>query len=117
MPNEKITTKKVEPKKKVTKEVATKSVSAKKTKARVIKEAKPEQCFWVNNGPICKTHADLKKALNAMTKEQYAYHTKGGRNDFANWLTDVMGHHDCAARLKKSRTQAGAVKALEGCAC
>ncbi|MBI1975729.1 MAG: hypothetical protein HYS59_01870 [Candidatus Vogelbacteria bacterium] len=46
-------------------------------------------CFWVNNGPVVCTLIDLRDAMQRMSDEQYLHHTSG-RNDFANWVRDVL---------------------------
>lgn len=79
--------------------------------AKKIKEAPPEQCFWVNNGPICKNPKELKEAIQTMSEDQYAYHTQQG-NDFANWMKDVMGDRACAEKLLKAKTKGGAARAF-----
>lgn len=78
-------------------------------------EARGDQCFWVNNGPVVKNIEELKKALRDMGKEQYAHHTTHGGNDFANWVENILSCTPCALALRKSKTKAGAIKALSVC--
>jgi hypothetical protein len=71
------------------------------------------QCFWVYNGPVVDSLPHLIDALQAMTKEQYEYHATGEHNDFATWVRDVFGCDECAAKLERVRSKAGAIQALK----
>jgi hypothetical protein len=71
------------------------------------------QCFWVYNGPVVDSLPHLIDALKAMTKEQYDYHAMGEHNDFATWVRDVFGCDECAAKLERVRSKAGAIQALK----
>lgn len=78
-------------------------------------ESLPEESFWVNNGPVCCSIAELREAIKEMSDEQYAYHTRRDGNDFARWLSESLGHHECAQKLSRAKTRAGAVRALASC--
>lgn len=78
--------------------------------------APPDQCFWVNEGPVVKDVAELRQALREMTEEQFRYHAMDrGVNDFAKWMDEVLGHCMCAAKVAKAKTRESAVRALATC--
>jgi len=67
-----------------------------------------EKHFWCHDGKLVKNLAELEKALNNMSDETFHYHSSEGRNDFSNWIRDVVGDEKLANDLTKagSRTQA-----------
>ncbi len=98
----------------VAKTVAIKTPKPSGSKKTVKREAVGYECFWVNNGPICKTVPELKAAFLQMSDAQFTHHTKNG-NDFAAWLENTMGHSVCAAKVRKVKTRVGAARALSVC--
>ena len=86
--------------------------SAQKTSPRR-KEAPSDKCFWINHGPIVKNLKELAGALRTMSDEQFDYHTKRAGNDFAKWVSEVLGERACATMLARSKTRSSAMKALE----
>ena len=133
MPAKKTTKKKVA--KKPVKKVVRKAVAKKKAPAKkrvrkaVAKKTTKKSCgckttctteeaFWVNNGPVLHSLQDLLSALHDMTDEQFEYHTKQGRNDFANWIKECLCDGACATSVKRVRTRVGAVRVLSNkCSC
>lgn len=127
----KVAAKKTVAKKVTTKKKSTKAVVAKKAPAKRKVTAKkkmthkcscktcsqPEEAFWVNEGPVINTLADLKKAINNMTEAQFAYHTKRDGNDFARWIRDCLSDTTRAVRVEKAKTRAGTVRALTATCC
>jgi hypothetical protein len=82
--------------------------------APVLAQAPPDKCFWVNYGPILKDLRDLRDALNGgMSDIQFAHHVGAGKNDFAAWVEQVLGDAACAAALRKARTPAAALRAVD----
>jgi hypothetical protein len=81
-----------------------KKAPAKKKKSALA----PELCFWVYEGPVVDSLPNLLLALEAMTEEQFAYHTTRSGNDFARWVREVLLCEACADELEKveSRTEA-----------
>ena len=86
---------------------------ARRARRRLI-EAPPEQCFWVNFGPVLKNLRELRDALTAgMSDAQFAHHVGAGRNDFAAWVEGVLHEPQCARALRRARTRAAAGRAVE----
>ena len=76
--------------------------------------APPEKCFWVHYGPVLKDLRELRDALaGQMSEAQFAYHVQAERNDFANWVAQVLEEPACARALRLTRTVAGALGAVE----
>jgi hypothetical protein len=110
--------KKVAPQRVATKKVA-KSTQDKSLSAPCCTlVCKPEEAFWINEGPVLLSIVDLKNALRTISDAQFAYHTKRSGNDFATWIRDCFGNDACADKLKKATTRTMAVRVLEAdCSC
>lgn len=100
-----------------TKKAPTKKITRKKTavKKKAVRQGKkrltraaPEQCFWVNAGPVLRDLRELEEALRVMSNEQFAYHTAEG-NHFAQWVESVLLDAVCAQALMRAKTRKGAV--------
>lgn len=83
-----------------------------KEKLRLI-NAENELCFWINNGPILKNLNDLKNALLKMSEGSFKYHVNKEKNDFANWVKNVLKDSVLADKLAKTKTLKSAAKAVE----
>ena len=100
------TTKKAAPKK----SVAAKKTTAKKTSKkatptlRSLVYASNHQSFWVSNGLIQNSLVALSEALKQMEKEVFQHHVSKDKNDFADWVYDVLGDSSCATDLRKAKT-------------
>ena len=80
---------------------------------KYLSDAAPEQCFWVNNGPVVKDLRELHDAFWSMTADQFAHHIRDGRNDFANWIADILSDNATAAKLKKAKTKEAAAEVIK----
>ena len=76
---------------------------------RFLSNAAPEQCFWVNNGPILKNLEELANALPEMSDDTFMHHANNEKNDFSNWVKDIIGDQKLANELLSSRTRYSAL--------
>ena len=72
----------------------------------------PDRAFWAVDGHIVHNLVELKQALDSMMSETYAYHANRDKNDFAKWVSDVLGEKTLAEKLSKSKTRGGAYKVV-----
>ena len=79
---------------------------------KCLSDAAPEQCFWVNNGPILKNLEEFANALPAMSDEVFQHHVNKDKNDFSNWIKDIIGDQKLANDLTSSKNKDSAVKKL-----
>ncbi len=87
----------------------------KKTKKELI-ESLPQNCFWVNNGPILSDLKELHLAMKGeITADQFNHHVSKGRNDFAAWVAGVLGDKKCANALNRAKKQDTAMRVLGDC--
>ncbi len=90
------------------------SAKRRSTRARAAVNAPPDKYFWVNFGPVLKNLLELRNALaDGMNDEQFAHHVNAQRNDFANWVEDVLGNAKCARALRKSGSRSAALRAVQ----
>ena len=69
-----------------------------------------EKIFWSHDGQIFRNLKELAQGLNNMNDETYMYHVNGNRNDFTNWIRDVVGDQEMANDLEKTLTRSDASK-------
>lgn len=63
----------------------------------------PDQyVFWCHDGRVLHSICELKDALERMSDETYAYHASNEKNDFGNWVKDIIGDEKLARDLVKS---------------
>jgi hypothetical protein len=59
-----------------------------------------QHAFWFNNGFIARSLRDLVSGLESCSPETFSYHVNEQKNDFANWVNDIVGDPVLAKRLK-----------------
>ena len=80
---------------------------------RILRDANPEQCFWVNNGPVLKNLDELSRALAEINKDAFKHHVNKEKNDFSSWVRDILGDQKLAediAKIKSKNAIAAKVK-------
>jgi alpha-amylase/alpha-mannosidase (GH57 family) len=76
-----------------------------------LKDVPGDKVFWVIDGSILKNLNELAVALRKMKNETFKYHVNSEKNDFYNWVKDVIEDHELAGQLKeiKNRLKAASV--------
>ncbi|MBI2832636.1 MAG: hypothetical protein HYX79_10315 [Chloroflexi bacterium] len=77
--------------------------------AKLLSDTPQEYVFWCNDGRILKNLNDLGQALAGMTDETFSFHSNVEKNDFANWVRDIIGDSKLTTALQRAsedRTQA-----------
>ena len=75
--------------------------------------AEGDNRFWVHDGPVLGDIGDLNRALKEMSDEQYSYHVNGEKNDFANWVGQVLQDPHCAEDLQHAKSRHAAQHVVE----
>ena len=70
----------------------------------------PEHCFWCCDGQIIKNLLDFDVVLKKMSSATYKYHANLEKNDFSQWIEEVIGDKVLANNLRKSKSKANAMK-------
>ena len=79
---------------------------------KYLSDAPPEQCFWVNNGPILKNVEELANALPELNDEAFHHHVNNEKNDFSSWIKDTIGDQKLANDLLSSKSKDSALKKI-----
>ncbi|GEM_PF-861699 len=58
-----------------------------------------EYVFWCHDGTVFHDMKELAEYLRTMSDETFAYHCNAEKNDFTNWVRDVMGDRKLAEDL------------------
>lgn len=95
---------------------STKTVQAKKTSAkkstkkvastgtkRTLVCASGEQCFWTTDGAIISNLVELERTLGTMAEDVFMHHANRERNDFANWITDILHDSELAESFRSAK--------------
>lgn len=69
--------------------------------------------FWCHDGKVFKNLYELRDGLRNMSEETYRYHVNQEKNDFSNWVRDVIRDEKLAKDLKKAKNKEDAAKIVE----
>lgn len=95
-------------KQKITKKVAKKArkqtvKKSGKTKKMALVCASPDQCFWTTDGRILSNLVELRDLLSSVADEVFEYHVNNDKNDFAEWVGNVLQDQALAKSLRKAK--------------
>jgi hypothetical protein len=79
-----------------------KQVKAKKQPDKRLKKVPTEYVFWCRDGKVFTDLAELAEGLAAMSDETFAYHSNAEKQDFSNWIRDIIGDELLAAYLAQA---------------
>jgi hypothetical protein len=71
-----------------------------------------EKRFWCCDGRVLGNLFELEEALKEISQDTFRYHSNEARNDFADWVRNVIGDDKLSRDLQRSKTQAQAAKAV-----
>ena len=77
---------------------------------RFLGDVNQQQCFWVNNGHVLKNLEELASELQTMGDDTFKHHVSKERNDFTNWVNDVVNDKKLAKDLLSSKNRESALK-------
>lgn len=75
--------------------------------------AQGEKCFWMCTGQILANLAELVQVLEHMDENTFSYHVNQDRNDFSNWISDVLGQAKLGAAVRKIKTASTMAKKIK----
>lgn len=84
-----------------------------KTTKKDLINADDAHLFWVNGNGALRNLKNLADSLSQMSDETFAYHVNAEKNDFANWIREVLLDKKLATDLKSAKTPAAALKKVE----
>ena len=75
-------------------------------------DVNPEHNFWVSDGSILKNINDLLFALKKMKKNVFQAHVNKEKNDFANWINDIIKDEKLAKEISKIKEKKKLLKKI-----
>lgn len=85
-----------------------------KDKAQIyLSDVAGEYVFWICDGRTLRSMAELCAALKGMNDDVFNYHVNKEKNDFAKWISDVVGDKTLAAAMAKLKTRNGMATKIE----
>ncbi|MCK5176648.1 MAG: hypothetical protein KAQ92_02895 [Candidatus Aenigmarchaeota archaeon] len=67
----------------------------------LMKEAPEGKHFYFNNGKSAKNLNELCREIKKMNDGAYSVFVNPTKNDFYNWINDVLGHKELAISIKR----------------
>lgn len=86
---------------------------------RLLKELKfyqnvsEEYSFYLKDGRIIRNLKELLDILKNIDKGTFKHHVNANKNDFSNWIKDVLNEHELAEKIKKSKSKEEMIKILK----
>ncbi|MBM3200132.1 hypothetical protein FJZ53_04275 [Candidatus Woesearchaeota archaeon] len=66
---------------------------------KIISEVDSNHYFYLSDGRALKSLRELAEALEDMSEETFRHHVNSEKNDFANWIRDVITDEELAHSL------------------
>lgn len=77
-----------------------------------LEDVPQEYVFWCCDGRILKNLRELRDAFAVMSEDTFAYHANAVKNDFHNWVKDIVRDETLAGDLLKVANTRTAVKVV-----
>jgi hypothetical protein len=65
----------------------------------------PENYFYVANGSVLKDLNETLSEIKSMSPETFSHHVNQDKNDFANWIKDVLNDSALAKKISSVKDQ------------
>jgi hypothetical protein len=72
-----------------------------------------DKVFLCCDGQVFRSLKNLAAALKEMSGQVYQYHVNGDKNDFSNWVHDVVGDVTLAYQLRKAKSRVTAASCVK----
>jgi hypothetical protein len=80
---------------------------------RFLSDVPESNRFWCNDGAVFSNLRDLKDALSNMNSETFSHHVNSEKNDFCNWINEVVGDKDLAKEISNLKDKKSIGKKLK----
>lgn len=77
---------------------------------KLLSKVPEEYVFWCRDGQMFRDMSELGEALPSMSDETFVFHSNGEKNDFANWVRDIIGDGKLARDLVRAQNRIQAAK-------
>jgi len=89
---------------KITKKAKSKPGKAQKKKKDYLAFVAVDKRFWLCDGGVLSNMVQLRNSLKRMSDGVFTYHVNAERNDFKNWIMDVVGDRKLAVSISKLKS-------------
>jgi hypothetical protein len=79
----------------------------------ILHDVKPENAFWLNNGPVVRNIYELLQALQQVDKSVFSYHVNPAKNDISNWIRSMLKDPLLADDLLKTTDKGKTIKKIK----
>ena len=81
---------------------------------KALSDCRPDFSFWTCHGRVVRNVYEMADAIDGMNDDAFRYHVNDDnkKNDFANWLLNIIEDGELAHRLKKVRDRQTYVKII-----
>ncbi len=69
-----------------------------------------DKVFWCCDGRVLRNLNDLATALKEIPEETYRRHVDSEKNDFSNWIRDVVGDVTLTRQMRKAKSRMTAAR-------
>ena len=83
---------------------------SKREAKKFLSDAPEEYVFRCTCGRTLRNMQELADELAAMTEEAFAYHVNAEKNDFANWVRDIIGDKRLVEDLMRAKDRVTVAK-------
>jgi uncharacterized protein YegL len=83
------------------------------TAKKLLADVPADKSFYVFKGPTLRNMEQLAQALEKMSDEQFNHHRNDAKNDFYNWVSQVIGDKKLADDLTKAKTKSATAKKVK----
>ena len=78
-----------------------------------LKEAPADEYFYVNNGMTIRNLDELAVALELMDVEVFECHVNTEKNDFSNWVKDIINEEGLAKELLDINSKTASAESIK----
>lgn len=72
-----------------------------------------EKYFWLKNGQPIRSFKELLEAMDFIDDETFRHHVTENRNDFANWVAEVLEEEKLAEKIRTKTAKEELIKILK----
>ncbi|HEY92482.1 MAG TPA: hypothetical protein G4O17_01885 [Dehalococcoidia bacterium] len=79
---------------------------------KLLADVPDEYAFRCHDGGVFKNMRELRDGLEAISDETFGFHANAEKNDFSNWVKDIINDEKLARDLTKSHSRLQAAKSV-----
>jgi hypothetical protein len=79
---------------------------------KLLADVPDEYVFRCHDGAVFRNMRDLRDGLVAITDDTFLFHANADRNDFGNWVSDIINDQKLTRELWKVGSRMEAAKAV-----